>query len=87
MDKKRLERQLEYVRYSFYALSMFGYVLIGALEYNKVLSNRSTLGLLVGIVILNWPGLRALSKIEEYLLLNGRSETGATEVLNEGMSK
>jgi len=87
MDKKLLERRFEYVRYSFYALSMFCYVLVGGLEYNKVLSNRASLGFFIAIFVLNWPGLRALGKLEKYILSDGESETNTTEVLNEGIIK
>lgn len=87
MDKKRLKRQFEYVRYSFYSLSMCCLLVDGGLEYNKVLTNRSSLGLYLSILILSWPGLRALGKLERYVLSDGESETKMTQVLNEGITK
>jgi len=84
MDQKQIARNLEYVRYSFYALSMSCYVLVGGLEYNNVLSGRTALGLCVAIFCMGWPGRRALRKLEKSASSDDESETNTIEALNEG---
>jgi len=87
MNKKHLDKQFEYVRYSFYALSMSCLILVGGLEYYKVLTDRTALGIYLAIGILGWPGLRALRKIETYIFPDDESDTRTTQVLNEGITK
>jgi hypothetical protein len=86
IERKQLERQLEYVRYSLFTLSMSCYILIGVLRYYKVLSNRSDLTILIAISIFSLFGSRALGKLTEYARSSHDTDTEIipSKVLPEG---
>jgi hypothetical protein len=83
-EQKRLERQVEFVQYSLYALTMSCCVPILALEHYKVLSRRSELVIFIAIWIFGCFGLRALAKLKQSVLSSCGSETKTSEVLTEG---
>jgi hypothetical protein len=83
-EQKRLERQVEFVQYSLYALTMSCCVLILALEHYKVLSRRSELVIFIAIWIFGSVGLRALAKLKQSVLASCGYETKTSEILIEG---
>ena len=83
-EQKRFERQLEYVRYSLFALSMSCYILIGVLRYYKAITSRCDVALFVAISIFIWFGSRALGKLKGYVRSSYDTEITPSEILTEG---
>jgi len=83
-EQKLMERQIEFVQYSLYALSMSCLVLVFVLEYYKIASNRSGLAIIVGLGVFGSVGFRALNKLKESVLASNAAGTKTTEVLIEG---
>jgi hypothetical protein len=79
-DNKRLERHLDYVQYTLYALSFSCYLFLGALwGYYKVITTAGALAFCIPLFAAFRFGDWALREVSKTAL-----ETKSSEVLTEG---
>jgi hypothetical protein len=85
IDSKTVTRQIEYAQYSNYALTMTSIVLVGTLQYFKILNPKSSLALVVTVCAMSYFGGRVLNKLWHQSISS--QDRTVDEIVLQGRSK